>query len=174
MARKMKVHARADASLRSPEPRLSGSERLKGLSPLEKQRVVAESFKRKVEIMEAMAERPWSAGDWWPSTLEELRNWNDQERGLIEWSDRHVDTPSGPNSKLRDRFDVAKKILNARSPLRLLEKAREENQLLKAERNALSMQNLMLMAELRSLRDKLSQTMTVMHSAPIRPYPIGK
>jgi hypothetical protein len=159
------------ASRRRTVPRTPGTERLKGMSPSEKRQTVTASFERKVMIMEAMTKRPANEGDWWPSTLLELREWSDPERGLIVWTDAHVDSPTGPNHELRQRFDKARKDLNNRSPVKALKSRQHENQILKAERDALAVQNLMLIAEIQSLRDELSRTRTTTHQAPIRLRP---
>lgn len=66
------------------------------------------SFQRKVELIEL-----WAAAGRAPDGVqvplrpEELRRWEDSERGLTAWTSRNLAAPKGPYPELRARYDVA-------------------------------------------------------------------
>lgn len=68
----------------------------------------AVSFQRKVELIERWAAAGRAPDDVQvPSRPEDLRRWEDPERGLTAWTSRNLAAPRGPYPELRARYDVA-------------------------------------------------------------------
>lgn len=129
------------------------------LPPGESQRRTLASFSRKVELLEGWGAGCLPAGQFWPQTQTELRQWHEPELGVLAWSSPNVASRSGPYADLRRRFDQAVRKLGAqKSETRVPELARERMKRVAAERRAeaLSLQIAEVLAQNSSLERQLS------------------
>lgn len=131
------------------------------LSPGEKKARTAESFSRKVALLEEWAETGLPSRQWWPKNPTELRQWHqpDIHSGVRAWSSPNVASATGPYADLRRRFDAAVERLSSRRPVTPrseLQQERAARVRAEAQVAALAAQNASLLDRMRRLEDDLA------------------
>jgi hypothetical protein len=134
----------------------------KNLSPKQKHERTRSSFSRKVEIMEIIWKHGNPAIEQYPKTLEELRAWEEPEKGVYAWKSKGVDEPKGRHHDLRDRYVEAlretNRVLNSKSGENMAAKIRRQDDQIKA----LLEQNTVLVLNNHQLTDEINRLKTLM------------